>query len=104
MWLVPDLIDEFNQCPHKGEIVFDCCAFGTSYKKGTRLWLFGKSPPKLEQKLKCQHIKGQAKRLCFFTGKPHDRLSGTDGKGFKSKTAQVYPWPLAEMAVSLFTK
>ena len=74
------------------------CAFGATYKKVTRvkIWKSGFTLP--DRQLLCVKACDMlGKRVCGFTNKPHEVLSGVADRGFKTKFAEQYPQEFASM-------
>ena len=62
------------------------CAFGSPWKKPTRLMFIWADPTTVE--LRCN-----GHRRCEFSGEPHVFLTGRDETGcFMTKKAEKYPW------------
>jgi len=64
----------------------DMCAYGTCWKKPTRLLVWGKSSELVELR-RCKPCHGR----CNTTGKKHVQLSGAKNGKFLTSAAQVYP-------------
>lgn len=74
-------------------IVCDMCAFGTSWKKPTRLWCFGVGETQclsLAKKCKSQRC-GEGSAVCMYSEEAHAVLSGACKGEFRTRRAQEYP-------------
>ena len=78
-------------------VVLDQCAFGTSWRKATRLASYHVSLDFLGAR--CGGTRGQ----CGRTGLPHIRLEGKSDKEFRTKKASKYPEDLCR-AVALLAR
>ena len=68
------------------QFVVDYCAYGTPWRKRTRLLTMWADLSQSSQR--CQGSCG----MCSFTGKPHVRLQGrSPGQGDRTKLAEAYP-------------
>lgn len=102
LWSLPEMQERMVKNPGS-DITCHMCAFGTDYKKPTRVFMFHSTfQPQSPKCLKCKQRKkklpnGQQIFLCSFTGKPHQRLSGAICSGkFKTCSASEYPAPFGD--------
>ena len=96
LFFLPELLAECNNT-HMN-IVCDMCAFGTHWKKPTRLWCFGVGETQclsLAKKCKSQRC-GEGSAVCMYSGEAHVVLSGACKGEFRTRRAQEYPSAFAE--------
>ena len=87
LWLVPKFRALIDHCVSKdlgGEVVFNHCGFGSKFCKPTKLVMCHIDLTPLAKRCKPGPV-------CIFSGLPHEVLSGTDGKCFKTASASAYP-------------
>ena len=84
LWETPEFKSLMKRHPH---VVIHYCAFGTSWRKATRL-LFCHIELQDLVKFRCQ-----GRGVCSYTGLPHQQLSGADvqTKRLWSSIASAYP-------------
>ena len=93
LWRQP-LVLKVRDLPGVSEVVFNMCAFGTPWRKSTRL--LG-----CHVDLRPLDIRCKGRGVCTFTGSPHFTLE-MKGSKIVSKQAEVYPFPVCRAIVNVF--
>ena len=83
------------------DVTFDMCAFGTPWRKPTRLWLWNLCEADVTslRSMKCRSHRSSRKGApahCGFSLRPHQQLTGAVKSSFKTKVAEAYPVQFAE--------
>ena len=83
---------------HAEDIVFDQCAFGTTWRGRTRVRLVN-----VDHHLVHENFDAYlccAREPCRFSGRPHLKLSGKDGSAFRTAAKAKYPEDSAKKLVT----
>ena len=89
VWITPEMCRLLGRA--SSDNLVDYCAFGTPWRKRTRLVAWSRALERLPPL--CSGCKG----FCSYSGKKHELLEGTSGGVFKTAMASAYPQKMCRL-------